>query len=271
MKKFVVIIMVFAMTLSLAVPTFADGETTLENSFHVSEEIRQELGATETDTVLRLYNISFTGVFSVSAKLESMMDHEYTLVTYAVISADGTVVNYMEKDGGYEPVYIMIDQDMMDRFLSGELAKVIAPDVEVYDAYYLTNEASREGTGVYFHTNLGDYIYYSVWYIGECLFPVDVFHQYQAELFEALKAIYNNGDMVTGEENPEIWDLSSFKVDSPTFDPNAPIVRIGDKADETQDTNQLHEDKTWIVVLITCAVIAIAGGGLVIWKKRKTA
>ena len=57
----------------------------------------------------------------------------------------------------------------------------------------------------------------------------------------------------------------------PTFDPNAPIVRIGDKADETRDTNQLHEDKTWIVVLIACAVIAIAGGGVVIWKKRKTA
>lgn len=272
MKSVISAIILAAFLLMLALPVSADDMPAPEDSLTISDALREELGASDSEIIVRVYSVIIIGRFSDFADVDLALQPDYDLndwfISYAVFHSDGTVTHYAQLDGVYQPVAIMINEDIMRRFLSGELADVLGEDVEVQKAYYITEESDREGTAIYYRTNIGDYVYFAGWATGECLFPAEVFQQYQAELLEARIAIYGDS-MVTGG-SPEIWDLSSFRVDSPTFDPNAPIVRMGDESSTTVENNENSDYWIWIGIAVV-VVAAVAAGCVILWKKRKTA
>ena len=108
--------------------------------------------------------------------------------------------------------YLDIPEKAFERFNDPDFVKkYISPDVKVENVYYLSGETNHMGTAIYYRTNLGDYVYYNHYSIGEKLFPIEKFCKYQ----KAISAELANNPNDNGSNDIDIsgvMDLSEFEL-----------------------------------------------------------
>ena len=208
--------------------------TVTEDSLSISQEVRDNLNATEEDFVVRFYIIGLIDQFGTFDTLQEIFrDGEVLQEGYIVEKPDGSR-RFVDSNGYVEfsPSHTIIDgqrveipaitilDEAWEAFTTRTVVEMIAPDVTVDHIYYIYAENMMEGTAVYYETNYGDYVYYRSYTVGgECLFPVEVFAQYMHEYYEARrKYLYTS---LLG-----VWDVSSFDIHSDTFDLNGSYFKV---------------------------------------------
>ncbi len=260
MKKcFLILGLVLALCMVISTPVSAavyDREKI--DSEDISEEYRQEIGAEAGDTVLRIYGVRSVA-FAFCDNLEAVLQSKYFQNNQCCVYSGDTFVKemtYTEDGWQVRELPAFDDWRLLEKFYDDTIIQSVSEDIEVYHKYLLYG--GYHGS-VYYETNMGDYVLYHHYNTDEDgLFALDVFCQYQLELFEYNVEKYSqyvNG----GEETPDPWDLSSYDYRSAKFNPNAPLT--------------LKSENTfpWVYVLAGGAIVLVGALGAVILLRRKKA
>ncbi|MBE6960672.1 MAG: hypothetical protein E7448_08145 [Ruminococcaceae bacterium] len=239
----------------------AQGNDQGQDSADVSDAHRSLLGVPEDATVIRMYNTPVMFVFSELDTIEAVLAGSKMQIIYYVEMPDGTVKELTLSEGeAYEMDESAFTPQAIEAFKDGHVLDLIGEEVTVQNVYYLTGESSRAGTAIYYRTDKGDYVYYNYWELGECFFTAETFGKLMDEIVEE-KA--KNGHLDGGMGMIGDWDLSAFRIDSPTFNLNAQLPGT-----ETQPEN--HSVWIWAGIAVVIVAAAVASG-VILWKKRKTA
>ena len=265
---------VLAILIVLFAPSVASAEETapVEDSTYVSEEIRDLLGVPEDATVTRMYNTLIISDFNKTNTIEDVLASPKIQILYYVETLDGTVKELLLTDGVVTDVnqsqFTVVDSEAMQVYKSGSVLDLLGEDVVVQNVYYLTGYISHTGTAIYYRTNKGDYVYYR-WHklgefgeAGELFLTAENFGKLMDEIYaEMLK----HSGMDGGPDLSKIWDLSSFRIDSPTFNLHAPWTGVSNNVNE-----QPGDASIWIrvVVIAVLAVVSVTVG-FVVHKKRR--
>ena len=185
---------------------------------------------------------------------------------YAFKSSRGEYTYKIERGDEFDSIEkIYIDKDAMQMLQSGEVTKFIAPDVVVYNVYYLDGYGNQTGTAIYYNTNKGDFVYYCCYAVGECLLTLDAFCAYSKAVWDGANGYSYDFDA---------WDLSVYDFRSEGFDLYAEYP-VGEKdaqsdVDDVADPYDLKEDGKWIILSIG-AFLLVAGiaASTIIWHRRK--
>ena len=150
--------------------------------------------------VLRLYRIPLRSAFSHYASIHDVLNSREMLGKLYVVEYEDSVVFYDEqlqekKSTGYTIIdgeqvqlpYIYIPTEAYERYTDESYLKGKLPDgAEVLNTYFLSGEPEMMGTAIYYCTTVGDYIYYNNYEVGEKLFPIDDFCQFQKAISDEL-------------------------------------------------------------------------------------
>lgn len=173
--------------------------------------------------VLRLYRIPLRSAFSHYTSIHDVLNSREMLGKLYVVEYEDSVVFYDEqlqekKSTGYTIIdgeqvqlpYIYIPKEAYERFKDGSYLKGKLPDgAEVLNTYFLSGEPEMMGTAIYYCTTVGDYIYYNNYEVGEKLFPIDDFCQFQKAISDELAKYPESGG---GVNIADIWDLSKYSL-----------------------------------------------------------
>lgn len=211
-----------------------------EDSLDINEDVKDNFRVYETysdeytkperrlvqdfKSIMRLYNVPLRGAFTDYKNIDDVLESKEVLGKYYVVEyEDGSLKFYNEeltelkstrrtiKDGEWIDLpYIDIPEKAFERFKDVDFVKkYISPEAETKNVYFLSGESSMMGTAIYYRTSVGDYVYYDHYSIGEKLFPVDDFCEYQQEIWEELA---KNPDTDGGGDLPEVRDLSEYEL-----------------------------------------------------------
>ena len=190
-------------------------------------------------------------------------------VLYSVQSPDGSVATYRIADGQLSTSTLDPDryQKMLDVYWEGVVIKSISPDIVVNKAYCLYGEGY--GDFIYYKTNMGDYVYYYLekptycsLETGEFLYSLQAFIEYKQEVVKVMEEWTKEnfglfiGDASSGNTIIR-WNLSTYKIGSPNFDPNAPFP--------TQENNH---SLYWIIGCVAAGVCILSVTLLLIRRKQ---
>lgn len=259
--KRLLIILVSIMIVLPTIMVCAAEATVAEDSTSVSTEIRDILEIPEGANVIRLYKMEVISAFSKSDTIDDILAANNVLEIYYVEMPDGTVKELVITDGVvWETDYSAANSLAMQFYKSDDVLELIGEEADVQNVYYLTGEISHTGTAIYYRTSKGDYVYYNETEIGECFFAAETFFGFMdAVLAEKLQ----NAGMMGGTHINTNWDMSSFRIDSPAFNLNAQWPGT-----DTQPKN--NSIWLWIGIAVVAAA-AVSVGGVILWKKRKSA
>ena len=265
LRKLLIVFLMLGVLLSLSGAVRAkESERTTEDSKTISDDLRAELNVTDSDVVLKLYNISLIFAFAEYQDIDSILKSEAVLEEfYAVKKYEDTYMYLREEEGEFVRTNLIRGNDRAVKMCeTGEVTAYIAPDVVVYNTYCLSGESSNQGTAIYYETNKGDYVYYSHYAVGERLFPVAAFCAYtKAVMDEAAKL---PPDAVGGADYG-VWDLSPYDFKADTFNLNAKIPV------PNQANSGNAETTGWVIAAVgSCLLIAAIAGGFVYWRKRSS-
>ena len=169
----------------------------------------------------RRYYIRLDASFYDFDNIDDILANEwYVLGTSFKVTTESEVIYLSEYKSGVGKIAPPRNEEAINAAFTTEVSQYIAPDVTVYNTYYLDCEDSYRGTAVYYKTNKGDFVYYNYFEIGEKLFPVEAFCAYiRADVEEALK----QQGLISETDTSESWDLSVYDFRSDSFDLDAPI------------------------------------------------
>lgn len=173
--------------------------------------------------VLRLYRIPLRSAFSHYTSIHDVLNSREMLGKLYVVEYEDSVVFYDEqlqekKSTGYTIIdgeqvqlpYIYIPTEAYERYTDESYLKGKLPDgAEVLNTYFLSGEPEMMGTAIYYCTTVGDYIYYNNYEVGEKLFPIDDFCQFQKAISDELAKYPESGG---GVNIADIWDLSKYSL-----------------------------------------------------------
>ena len=234
----------------------------LEDSSHITQEILNLIPIEDGDQVVRIFITDIHSEFAKHDNIDELLNAHNDLIVYAVKSIDNAAEAYRIYEGEcvkmrpYQGYYILLDI-----YLNGEIIKQVDPDIKVEYAYYFCGESNISGNAIYYKTNMGDYVYYlgySGGFDGAYLLSAQNF-------FEAQKVAYNhmleNGSNVGGTGVPDL-DLSTYRVGSANFNPNAPFPTPGENSDSG--------NSLWLICGIGVGALLVAGGTVfIILRQRK--
>lgn len=162
MKKTIIILVLLAYCLTFGAPVFA--KTAIPDAFDVDAETRALLGASEEDTVFRIYRGSFLYYFAFDQSLdETLADWSAMYGEYYVIASQdetgetATSSKYLaygkieEPNSNYHNLFYQLS-NQNDRIL-GVLGRFVKANKIIY--------MSGLDTIIYYETNIGDYIYHT--------------------------------------------------------------------------------------------------------------
>ena len=213
-----------------------------EDSLSISDEVKENFRVYEMysdeftkperrlvkdfKSIMRYYNVPVRFVFTEYDNIDDILASSYATKKYYVVEQqDGTLQCYNEhlkemksnrqtiKNGETVNLsYLDIPEKAFERFNDSDFVKkYISPNVKVENVYYLSGESNHMGTAIYYRTNLGDYVYYNHYSIGEKLFPIEKFCKYQ----KAISAELANNPNDNGSNDIDIsgvMDLSEFEL-----------------------------------------------------------
>ena len=160
-------------------------------------------------SIMRLYNVPLRMAFTSYDNIDDVLSSSYVLRKYYLVEyVNGTEVYTEElKKFNYTT---RIPECAMERFKDEYFVKTyISPTAELKNIYYLSGEASQMGTAIYYSTTEGDYVYYYYAPIGENLFTIEDFCDYQ----QAVRAEYAKyPESGGGTDISDVWDLSEYRI-----------------------------------------------------------
>lgn len=217
MKKIIALFLISVLMLSVfCIPVLATENPDTTDSRYISTEILQAIDLSDTEFIFKIYPLYIRPAFADHVAIEDIMatcsgfyirkrvsDQQLYEIT---IDENGLVhERHIDTDNG-----VRFYQQTFDELQTNEAIKAVSADITVERAYYFWGENYYSGTAIYYQTNLGDYVYYCKHFVGECLFPADVFFAYQRR------------NSIDGRAS-EVLDLSVYKWKSPNFNPHAEI------------------------------------------------
>lgn len=268
-----------------------------EDSKLINVEIVKMLDAGNAESVLRIYNIPITVAFAAYDDIHSVLSSEEFLGEYYALKTTDNHYTYKIREADdFVPVKINnISQQALEMCQTGEVSRYIASDVVVNNTYYLSGEACRMGSAIYYETNKGDYVYFNHLDVGEKLFPIEAFCAYQRAILDEASQY---PDRVGSACYSQVWDLSPYDFRSDSFNPNAEIPASHNTVKDNRDTSdyidptevsgenmvttgKIHDDNTndtsrknegnnynWFYTTIMACLLITGIAGLVIYWRR---
>ena len=181
--------------------------------------------------IIILYNTPLRFAFTEYSNIDDVLTSKELLAKYyAVEHKDGSFTffnedlkelksnSYTEIDGKtVELPFINMPEGAVNAYKNSDFAKeCISPDAVIESVYYLSGENSMMGTAVYYKTSVGDYVYYYYHTIGEMLFPLDDFCDFQQAISDEYA---KNPDADGGIDIADVWDLSDYMLRDVNDDP----------------------------------------------------
>ena len=215
MRKTIMGILVIILVFLLCVNGYATEYTDPKDSRNISPEVLERIALEDTELVFKCYVLHIESVFTNYTNIDEILDKSYG-VRYVQKEFSDPYLNIFitDKNGKViERAYtkntdIVIYQETLDELQNAEAIKAVSPDIVVQSVYYLWGENMRMGTAIYYKTNLGDYVYYRQHWLGEKLFPAEVFFAYHSR------------NSIDGGAKKAL-DISVYDYRSPNFDPHA--------------------------------------------------
>ena len=281
MKKLAVVFSSIIALICISLTTVAAAEEIdIYDSINISEETLDKLEIwtvysneeTESErclsedvkSIIKVYNVPIRFAFSEFNNIEEVLKSNELLGEYYVVEhIDGAITvydeslnkresnRYTEADGkmvllppidlSNEALEVLEDEAFIKQFISRE--------AEVQNVYYLSGESSMMGTAIYYKTNIGDYVYYNHFDIGEKIFPIEDFCRYQ----QAICAVYaKNPEDNSGVNLDEVWDLSQYELNDNNDEDNENVTTtiadsISTTYSETSTTTTVSTETTTTV------------------------
>lgn len=233
-----------------------------KDALQLQEDLKKLCKTCPTDAVIQLFQVSLPDAFSTRAGIERILESDNVVGHYVATKiSDGTWI-YPEK-GEDGIIYVERSENTaaMNACLSGDVVKNIGSDVKIRNRYYLSAEAFRMGSAIYYETDKGDYVHYfgGQHCIGEFLFPAEIFRELQTAIHEAIAQ-----DPDAAGDAKSRWDLTAFELNAETFDLNAESP-FKEKQEDTGNGKQL----LWIGISVGVCLVA-AGAVFAVIRKRKS-
>jgi hypothetical protein len=223
------------LVLLLSTEILAQGSASqLEDACSISEEIKVQIEANPTDDVFRIYNVPITFAFAEYNNIDDILKSDLVLsVLYVKVTENNQNRFYQEEGDTLVPLEITMPvTKTIEVFKSAEAITRVAADIKIYNTFYLSGDSSRMGAVLYYKTNKGDYVYYNHYSIGERVFSVEVFCEFQKAVLADMIA---NGHLDGSIDTSNKWDLSAYDFNSKNFNPAAEFV-----AKETNSDTQIE-------------------------------
>lgn len=248
----------------------------IEDSLTVSDEIRMQIGAESTDTVVKIYFSCSYFPFAEHDRWEEILQsgnktNTCVYVIYRSLTDYNCFYQFQETITPTDDLE-GIHRPTLQMCITGDVIRHISPDAKILQTYYFSGESAHCEPIIVFRTSVGDYVYCdSV----DLLMPLDSYCILQKELMaEHIK----EGHKVGLSPYHHIWDLSVYKYTSPTFDPDADIHTVlansrKDNANMTVDS-AVHTDKApsqslWLWIAVGAGVICVTGVAMILMFRRK--
>lgn len=259
-KRSGILLIVFILLLTvIAMPAQAEKEIKIEDSKNISAEsiteIMKAADADPTAEIIKIYNVGITFAFAKSTDIDSVFKSGEVLAEYyVVIYPDGSYSFWVKRDGSIRPLELLYHiPHSIQMCQSEDIVNNISDEITVLNRYCLSGESSLNGFAVYYETNEGDYVHYYHHSIGELLFPVEAFCEFQkAQLAEAANHPHSVG---TGYYN--VWDLSPYDFKADTFNLHAEIPKDNSGDSDATQSNDSGSQQLWLFFGIPIACVLI--------------
>lgn len=271
MRKTITYFFLFAMIFALCSPAFAAEYSDPNDSRYIDSDVLSELNDPSTEVVVKAYNCSPLDDFSKYDNIEDVLAYRNTprWLVYIKKDASGLSAYSYYASSGYTEFskdsssYVNGCRRVLQEFQTQEAIQTVSADVVVECVYFIYGAARREGSAIYYKTNLGDYVFYYDSTIGcELLFAAERFFEFQKAAKNAV--IANNADGIRfGVPDYSSWDLSAYDYRSDNFDPHAPFPI-------SAEPEQTPSPYLWIGIAGAVVLTAIAAF-LIVKAKRKAA
>ena len=171
MKKNLLCLLVFILSLTLLLPLAVSAKETLQkyDSLNLSAGEKEAIGISDDNIqIVKKYRAHWCFVFPETTSIEEVLESQEMLLPHYIIYNDNGVDSYqMINNGKSEKVDILtvLEQSLDEEYIkkmnagSSQLTEV-ADNIEIYNMYYL-EDTSYLGKCIYYVTNKGDYVYYS--------------------------------------------------------------------------------------------------------------
>ncbi len=213
MKRTLALFTSLLLLVSLLIPVAAAEENTIEfDSAYVNGAI-YTIGASENATALRIFSFNPVTDFSEHTDIDEILTSGEKIYSLIAVTEDGRIFKFWQRTEK-SPTYLTThayqpDSEAIDFYLNADLQEYLGSNTVVNHVYFL--DGSTLGTAIYYRTNKGDYVYFNHDDISPCLFSAKAFSAYMDFVrvisFDSLRF--------------DIWDLSSYELGSPFFNPNA--------------------------------------------------
>lgn len=214
MKRALALLLLLALMLPVfCFSTSAEEYTDPKDSRHISPEISDEIDLEDTDFIIKCYVSYISHDFASYLSIDEILDKGYVRYIQRKLSDSQLHIYMTDGNGEYVEVdssYDLFYSQTFDELQTGEAIKAVSSDIVIQSVYYLWGENTHSGTAIYYKTNLGDYVYYRQHWLGEKLFPAEVFFA------------YHRRNSIDGRAN-EVFDLSVYDYRSPSFAPHTEI------------------------------------------------
>lgn len=256
----------------IAMPAQAEKEIKIEDSKNISaESITEIMEATDADPtaeIIKLYNVGISFAFAQYSDIDSILKSGEVLGEYyVVISPDDSYSFWSEQEGSIRPLKVLYHSPRaIEMCQSEDVVNHISDEITVLNRYCLSGESSLNGFAVYYETSEGHYVHYYHHLVGERLFPLEAFCEFQkAVLAEAAK----NPHDVGGSYYSDVWDLSPYDFNADTFNLHAELPQdtSGD-FDTTQDNKSATHQLGLILGISVVCILAAIPLALRLYKKR---
>lgn len=277
MKRVFIIISIL-LAISLALPYFvcadsntstgetADPHTNQLSSSYIDPSVLDKLDLGPLDKIVKCYSVDYESAFSEYSTFEEVLNSDYLNYIFYVVQSDEEGIKYYNEDGTEAGTPVQVNNTfntlVLPAYFTESMIKLISPDINVYNVYYLA-KLNTDGVAIlYYETDMGNYVYYRTQ--SKRLMPPAVF----VDLIRYRKRKHDTmmrGSITTEELS---YDLSIYEIYSENFDPHYLPAHLDPNAEpEEAEEAGIH----WPSVAKTAAGVAIAIviGSLIWWKRKR--
>jgi hypothetical protein len=134
------------------------------SALKIDDSIKASIGATDGQTVIRIHNIPIVYAFDAYDSIEEILKSDDILATYYAVTDGSEIISvYNDVDGEFHLMdnsMILNDSKTRDVLMNRDVLDMLPQNASVLDVYYLCGESNRQGSALYYKTNIGDFVYY---------------------------------------------------------------------------------------------------------------
>ena len=237
MKKIIFVIsVVLSVTVLFSIITFhaeknmktTDGlndDSAQHSALKVDDSIKATIGAKDDQTVIRMLIVPIVQAFNAYDSIDEILKSEYLLQTCYIVMNDNEFSSFHQVYEG--KIYkieaegnVLHDSETRSVLINEDVLKELPKNTNILDVYYLWGVSCRQGSALYYKTNIGDFVYYRCYLTGgtQYLFPVDDFCDIMEKVCENMLSHGESNGCDWGMYIDAIPDISRYDMDSSEFD-----------------------------------------------------